>query len=208
MSESNLAAPELAAIEIEGMTRGSFLLKSALTVGAVYGTAAVSPFVTEALAQESMGDIEILNFALTLEYLEADFYKQALDLDLDSDAQAYAQEFGAHEQAHVDALTQTIEQLGGTPAEMPTFTFPLKDQASFLELAQTLEDTGVSAYNGAGPAIESKDVLTAAGQIVQIEARHAAAIRVARDEAPAPNAFDETLEMEAVLEAVQPFIKA
>ena len=144
-----------------------------------------------------MGDIEILNFALTLEYLEADFYKQALKLDLDRDARMFAQEFGEHEQAHVDALTQTIEQLGGTPAEMPTFTFPLEDQASFLELAQTLEDTGVSAYNGGGPAIESKDVLTAAGQIVQMEARHAAAIRVVRGEAPAPNAFDETLDMQA-----------
>ena len=61
MPESNLAAPELAAVEIEGMTRGSFLMKSALTVGAVYGTAAVGPFVSQALAQESMGDVEILN---------------------------------------------------------------------------------------------------------------------------------------------------
>jgi rubrerythrin len=208
MTDSNLAAPELAAVEIEGMTRGSFLMKSALTVGAVYGTAAISPFVSQAIAQESMGDIEILNFALTLEYLEADFYKQAQKLDLDKTAMTYAQEFGAHEQAHVDALTQTINDLGGTPAEMPTFKFPLKDQASFLELAQTLEDTGVSAYNGAAPAIESKDILAAAGGIVQIEARHASAIRVARNEAPAPNAFDEALEMQAVLDAVQPFIKA
>ena len=108
----------------------------------------------------------------------------------------------------MDALTQTITDLGGTPAELPTFTFPLEDEASFLELAQTLEDTGVSAYNGAGPLIESKDVLAAAGSIVQVEARHAAAIRVARDEAPAPTAFDETLDMQAVLDAVQPFIKA
>ena len=116
-----------------------------------------------------MGDVEILNFARTLEYLEADFYKQAQKLDLDETASAYAQEFGAHEQAHVEALTQTITDLGGTPAELPTFTFPLEDQASFLELAQTLEDTGVSAYNGAGPSIESKDVLAAAGSIVQVE---------------------------------------
>jgi hypothetical protein len=208
MPESNLAAPELAAVEIDGMTRGSFLMKSALTVGAVYGTAAVGPFVSQALAQDSMGDIEILNFALTLEYLEADFYKQAQKLDLDSTAQTYAQEFGAAEQAHVDALTQTIKDLGGTPVEMPAFTFPLKDQASFLELAQTLEDTGVSAYNGAGPMIESKEILGAAGSIVQVEARHAAAIRVARGETPAPNAFDESLETQAVLDAVKPFIKS
>ncbi len=208
MSETTLAAPELAAVEIDGMTRGSFLMKSTLAVGAVYGTAAVGPFVSQAFAQESMGDIEILNFALTLEYLEADFYVQAQKLDLDETAMAYAQEFGAHEQAHVDALTQTITDLGGTPAEEPKFKFPMTDQASFLELAQTLEDTGVSAYNGAGPMLESKEILAAAGSIVQIEARHAAAIRVVREEAPAPNAFDESLEMQAVLDAVQPFIKA
>ncbi|CAN5169400.1 hypothetical protein BH18ACT14_BH18ACT14_07050 [soil metagenome] len=101
-----------------------------------------------------------------------------------------------------------MTQLGGTPAEKPTFTFPMKDQASFLKLAQTLEDTGVSAYNGAGPAIKSKEVLAAAGSIVQIEGRHAAAIRLVNRDNPAPNAFDETLEMQAVLDAVQPFIKA
>jgi rubrerythrin len=208
MSDQNLATPELDAVEIEGMTRGSFLLKSAVTVGAVYGTAAVSPFVSQALAQESKGDLEILNFALTLEYLEADFYRQAQKLNLDRQARALARQFGGHEQQHVDALGQTIEQLGGTPAEKPAFTFPMKDEASFLKLAQTLEDTGVSAYNGAGPAIESKDVLTAAGQIVQVEARHAAAIRLTRNEEPAPVGFDETLDTQAVLAAVQPFIRS
>lgn len=207
MANTKLAAPELAAVEIQGLTRGSFLMKSALTVGAVYGTAAVSPYVAQALAQ-SEGDVEILNFALTLEYLEADFYRQALELDLSGDVQTFAEDFGAHEQAHVDALTQTIEKLGGTPAEEPTFSFPMKDEASFLKLAQTLEDTGVSAYNGAAPMIESKEVLAAAGQIVQIEGRHAAAIRLQRNENPAPEAFDETLEMQAVLDAVKPFIKA
>jgi len=66
----------------------------------------------------------------------------------------------------------------------------------------------VSAYNGAAPAIESTDVLAAAGSIVQIEARHAAAIRLQRGEAPAPAAFDEALTDQAVLDAVQPFIQA
>jgi rubrerythrin len=207
MIDTKNAAPELAAIQIEGMTRSSFVLKSALTVGAVYGTTMVSPFVRQAFAQGG-GDVEILNFALTLEYLETDFYEKAMRLKLDSELMDIATEFGAHEAEHVEALAATIEKLGGTPVKKPTFTFPLENQASFLKLAQTLEDTGVGAYNGAGPMIESKEVLGAAGSIVQIEARHAAAIRLKNKTQPAPAAFDKAIEMQAVLDAVKPFIKA
>jgi len=168
----------------------------------------VSPFVRQAFAQSSMGDVDILNFALTLEYLEADFYKKGLALDLGAEAKELATLLGDHEQQHVETLKGTISDLGGTPVESPTFKFPITNLASFLELAQTLEDTGVSAYNGAAPAIESKDVLGAAGAIVQIEARHAAAIRLLRKETPAPNAFDETMDEAAVLAAVKPLIAA
>jgi rubrerythrin len=207
MIDTKNAAPELAAIQIDGMTRSSFVLKSALTVGAVYGTTMVSPFVRQAFAQGG-GDVEILNFALTLEYLEADFYEKAMKLNLEGELMDIATEFGAHEAEHVEALVATIEKLGGTPVQKPTFTFPLENQASFLKLAQTLEDTGVGAYNGAGPMIESKEILGAAGSIVQIEARHAAAIRLKNKAEPAPAAFDKAIEMQAVLDAVKPFIKA
>ena len=204
-SNATLAVPELADIEIHGVTRGSFILKSALAAGAVYGAAAIGPFVGAALAQTG-GDVDILNFALTLEYLEADFYTKAQALGLNAEAMKLAKEFGENETAHVEALVATITKLGGTPAAKPTFTFPLAKPADFGKLAQTLEDTGVSAYNGAAPAIESKEVLAAAGSIVQIEARHAAAIRLFNGENPSPVAFDETLEMQAVLDAVKPFV--
>jgi rubrerythrin len=208
MSQSKYAAPDLAAVEIEGLSRGAFIMKSAFAIGAVYGTAAVGPFVGQAFAQSGGGDVDILNFALTLEYLEADFYRRGQALGLSGDVKEIAAEFGNHEQQHVDALTQTIEKLGGKPAAMPKFAFPMTDEASFLKLAQTLEDTGVSAYNGAAPSIESKEVLAAAGSIVQIEARHAARIRLQNKDNPAPNAFDEALEMQDVLAAVKPFIKS
>lgn len=208
MSQSKYAAPDLAAVEIEGMSRGAFVMKSALAVGAVYGTAAVGPFVGQAFAQSGGGDVDILNFALTLEYLEADFYRRGQALGLSGDVKGIAAEFGDHEQQHVDALTQTIEELGGKPAAMPKFAFPMTDEASFLKLAQTLEDTGVSAYNGAAPSIESKEVLAAAGSIVQIEARHAARIRLQNKSNPAPKAFDEALEMQDVLAAIKPLIKS
>ncbi|MCW3041123.1 MAG: hypothetical protein JWM31_3028 [Solirubrobacterales bacterium] len=199
-------APELEQIHVGSMTRSSFLLKSALTVGTVAGAGAVGPFVSSALAQAN-GDIDILNFALTLEYLETRFYKTAMGLNLTGDAKKYAKDFAADEQEHVNALVGTIKKLGGTPAAKPTFQFGITDQASFLKLAQTLEDTGVSAYNGAGPLLKNKDLLAAAGSIVQIEARHAAAIRLVNGANPSPDAFDKSLDKNAVLKAVTPLIK-
>jgi hypothetical protein len=82
----------------------------------------------------------------------------------------------------------------------------MTDQKTFLKLAQTLEDTGVSAYNGAGPAIKSKEVLGAAGSIVQVEARHAAVIRMLNGQLPAPDAFDHSLDTAQVQKLVMPFI--
>jgi Ferritin-like domain len=207
MSDSKLAVPELGGVEVHGITRGSFMLKGALAASAVYGATTVGPFVSRALAQGG-GDVDIVNFALTLEYLEADFYKKGQSLGLSSAVMKLAKEFGDAETQHVDALTQTVKKLGGTPAKKPTFTFPIKDERSFLKLAQTLEDTGVAAYNGAAPQIQSKDVLGAAGSIVQIEARHAAAIRLQRSQPPAPGAFDGTKSKDDVLKAVKPLIKA
>jgi len=208
MADSKLAAPELEAVEIHSMSRSSFIVRGALAAGAVYGASTVAPFVSQALAQGGGGDVAILNFALTLEYLEADFYKKAQGLNLSGDAKKYAKEFGDVEQQHVDALTAAIKNAGATPVAKPKFTFPITDQKSFLKLAQVLEDTGVGAYNGAGPAIQDKAILAAAGSIVQVEARHAGLIRLLNGVLPAPNAFDKTLDKGAVLKAVKPLIKA
>jgi rubrerythrin len=202
------AAPELGAIEVSGLTRSSFLVRGALAAGSVYGAGAVGGFVTQAFAQGGGGDLDILNFALTLEYLEAAFYKDGISRGkLGSAAKKLATEIGDHETQHVAALTQTIKQLGGKPVAAPKVAFPFTDEKSFLKLAQVFEDTGVSAYNGAAPAIRSKDVLGAAGSIVQVEARHAAAIRLMNGAKASPAAFDPTLGKAQVLKAVKPFIK-
>jgi hypothetical protein len=207
MSSTNQAAPELGGIEVHGLTRGSFIVRGALATGSLYGAGAVGGFVSRAFAQGG-GDVDILNFALTLEYLEAAFYKAGLAKGkLSGQAKKYATEFGDQEQQHVDAITQTIKKLGGKPVAAPKVAFPFTDEASFLKLAQVFEDTGVAAYNGAAPMISSKDVLGAAGSIVQIEARHAAAIRSLNGKDPSPAAFDPTLSMQQVLKAVKPFIK-
>ena len=212
MTSSRLVAPELATIEVHGLTREAFLLRATLAAGATYGAMSATPYITRALAQEGGGDVDILNFALTLELLEADFYTNGLKQvkGLSGDEKKLATELRDNENEHVDALTATIEKLGGTPAKKPTFDFggAFASRAAFLKTANVLEDTGVSAYNGAAPAIESGEVLGAAGSIVQVEARHAALVRLARGKEPAPLAFDKTSEMAEVLKAVMPFIKA
>ncbi|MEA2436528.1 MAG: hypothetical protein QOF65_1084 [Thermoleophilaceae bacterium] len=193
---------------MSGLTRSAFIARGAIATGSLYGAGAVGGYVTRALAQSGAGDIEIVNFALTLEYLEAAFYKEGLaKAGLSGQAKKLAKEIGDHENQHVAALTSTVKQLGGKPAAVPMVAFPFKDQASFLKLAQVFEDTGVSAYNGAAPMIKSKEVLGAAGSIVQVEARHAAAIRLLNGANPSPAAFDPTLSKYQVLKAVKPFIK-
>jgi hypothetical protein len=206
-----LKTPELAAVEVDveggDLSRGDVILKGALAAGAIYGSAMVSPFVRRALAMSESGDVGILNFALTLEYLEAKFYAEAKGrAKASGELKSLVSLLAEDEQQHVEALTATVKKLGGKPVAEPRFNFDYSDTAGFLKLAQTFEDTGVSAYNGAGPMIKSKEVLAAAGGIVQVEARHAAAIRLQNEEEPAPAAFDSPLSEQQVLKAVEPFI--
>jgi rubrerythrin len=200
--------PELAAVEIEGTERSDVLMKGALAAGAIFGLGAISPFVKAAMgANGGKGDVEILNYALTLEYLESAFYAEALKkAGLKGDLKQLVTTLSTDEDAHVKALTQTIKDLGGKPVKAPKVEFPYSDTAGFTKLAETIENVGVSAYNGAAPMIKSKDVLEAAGSIVQVEARHAAAIALQNGSQPAPDAFDKTMTQAQVLKAVQPFL--
>lgn len=188
-------------------TRSEVLAKGALAVGSIYGALAVGPYVRRALGASGGGDVEILNFALTLEYLEAKFYAEAKSrVRADKELMSLIDLLAEDEQQHVDALAATVKQLGGKPVMEPKFNFPYSGTAGFLKLAQTLEDTGVSAYNGAAPMLKSKEVLAAAGGIVQVEARHAAAIRLQNGDEPAPVAFDPPLDEKQVLKAIEPLL--
>ncbi len=204
------ASPELAHLEVGGMTRSSFILRGALATGAALGASAVTPFVSRALAATGGGDAEIVNFALTLEYLESDFYNvKGRQVGLRGTARSYARLFGEEEQDHVQALATVVKQLGGKPVRKPTFVFPVSSQSSFLALASVLENTGVGAYNGAAPSLQSRQVLAAAGSIVQIEARHAAAIDLLLGNSPTPTGgFDVPLTKAEVLAKAGPLIKA
>lgn len=210
MSNDRTVTP-LAAVEVVedsgDLSRAEVILKGALAAGAAYGALAVGPYVRRALAASGAGDVDILNFALTLEYLESAFYKEAKQrAGATGDLKQLIALLAKDEKEHVSALVGTIKRLGGKPVAEPKFDFPYEGTTGFLELAQTFEDTGVSAYNGAAPMIESKEVLAAAGSIVQVEARHAAAIRLRNGEEPAPDAFDPSLDEAQVLKAVEPFL--
>lgn len=208
MTQSPNPSPELAAVEVEGVTRSSFILRGALAASAVYGASAVAPFVSSAFAAGTT-DVDILNFALTLEYLETDFYKvKSKTVGLSGPAKALVSTIGDQEAEHVAALTKAISAAGGKPVASPKFVFPVTNQAGFLKLAYTLENVGVGAYNGAGPMISNKAYLAAAGSIVQVEARHAAAIALLTGGKITPNgAFDKPLTMTQVLAAAGPLIK-
>jgi rubrerythrin len=207
-----LIHPELAAVDvIDGsdgdLSRGEVILKGALAAGAIYGTLMVAPFVRSAFAAGGTSDVDILNFALTLEYLESTFYEEAKKrVKASGELKKLLPLLASDEKQHVEALAGTIKKLGGKPVSEPKFNFEYNNTEEFLKLAETFENTGVSAYNGAAPSIKSKEVLGAAGSIVQVEARHAAAIALQNGQEPAPSAFDPILEEKQVLKAVEPFI--
>jgi hypothetical protein len=209
MTNPKMASPELGAVEVHGINRATFILRGALTAGAVYGATAVGPYVSNAFAASGTGDVDILNFALTLEYLETDFYKtKGKSVGLSGQAKSLASMFGDEEAEHVAALTKAISGAGGKPVKKPTFSFPVTDQASFLKLAYVLENTGVGAYNGAGPSLMNKAYLAAAGSIVQVEARHAASIALLTGSMITPDgAFDKPLSKKQVLAKAGPLIK-
>jgi rubrerythrin len=177
-------------------------------------------------AASAMGDndsdLKVLNYALTLELLEADFYAKVIDSGLVKDRATVdiAKKFGAPEQEHVDALTATIKKLGGKPVSAPKTKFePTLDKGlkAVLETAATVENLGAAAYLGQAGNIKSKEVLAAALAIHSVEARHAAALNIlvgrgfgdgkgGLEGALPDGAFGKPMDEAAVLAAVKPFL--
>jgi len=173
-------------------------------------------------AKSNASDLEILNYALTLEYLEAEFYDGVIASGLVKDPKvvSIAKKFGASEQEHVDALTATIKKLGGKPVAKPRTNFgPTLDKGlkAVLEAAADVENLGAAAYLGQAGRIKNKEVLAAALAIHSVEARHAAALNILVGRgfgsgngglkgALPDGAFGKPMDMKSVLAAVQPFL--
>ena len=159
-------------------------------------------------AEFGKGDVGILNYALTLEYLETAFYADVVKSGLFKGADlATIRKFGQEEAEHVEALTQAVKSLGGKPAPEPKTEFPLKSAKSVLELAGTVENLGAAAYLGQAANIESPEVLASALAIHSVEGRHAAALNTLLGESITPDgAFAVPADVPTVLKSVEPFI--
>jgi len=159
-------------------------------------------------AQFGKGDVGILNYALTLEYLETAFYADVVKSGLFKGAELAAiEKFGQEEAEHVSALTQAVKQLGGMPAPKPKTEFPLKNAKSVVELAGTVENLGAAAYLGQAANIKSPEVLASALAIHSVEGRHAATLNTMLGKSITPDgAFAKPADAKTVLKSVEPFI--
>ena len=200
---------------VAGDTRAAFFRKAAVGGGAVLTSGAIMGMLPELslAAPSKKQDLQILNYALTLEYLEAAFYKEAVDSGALSGAVLdFAKIVNQDEQTHVTALRQTIKGLGGKAVKSPKFDFQgsNKDSDKFLATAFVLENTGVRAYLGQVTRIKSNKILRAAASIVTVEARHSGAVAVLLNQSPfsgeksiSPSgAFDRASSIKTILKEV------
>jgi rubrerythrin len=177
----------------------------------------------ERKVDDDTSDLDVLNYALTLEHLESAFYREGLETFSDDELMnaevlsefgeqvrmavpEHLQTAGAHEAAHVDALSATVQDLGGTPVEEATYDFGYETPSEFFAVAMALENTGVAAYKGAAPTVSNDDVFAAAIGIHSVEARHAAFLNELNGEVPFPDAVDEAMTMDEVTEIAGQFI--
>jgi rubrerythrin len=183
---------------------------------AAKGTAASSS------TSDNASDLKIVNYALTLEYIEAEFYKQVGESGLIKDKAVLeiAKKFGESEQEHVDGLKAAAKALGGSPVAAPKTNFEptlKKGLKHVLETAATVENLGAAAYLGQAAKIKSKEILASALQIHSVEARHAAALNIlvgrgfgdgkgGLEGALPDGPFGKPMDMAAVLAAAKPFL--
>jgi rubrerythrin len=172
------------------------MFKHLSNTGMKMAVAAVPLFLGTALNKayaQSSAVPDILNYALTLEYLEDEFYKMGLAASglIPENRKAIFEQISQHENAHVGFLKAVLGQLSATPVDKPNFDFTASgnfadvftNYQTFLALSQAFEDTGVRAYKGrAGELLGNATVLTAALQIHSVEARHASMVRRLRAE--------------------------
>ncbi|KAI9786356.1 MAG: hypothetical protein M1816_008017 [Peltula sp. TS41687] len=185
-----------------------------LTAALAAGISTASPIEKRQL---KVTDVLVLNYALTLEFLERKFYREGLanytreefiDAGFEDPFYSNLKVIAYDEETHVDFLTKAIIAAGATPVKEATYAFGVTDAKSFVALSSVLEGVGVSAYLGAAASIMEKAYLTAAGTILTVEARHSAYIRSQLGEQPFPAPFDTPLGFNEVFSLAAGFIKS
>jgi rubrerythrin len=188
---------------------GAFVL-AACGSGKKAASTAAAPSSTSSTSTSpgAAGDLAILNYALTLEYLETEFYSKVVSAGLFSGkVGALINDFGRQEATHVEALKGAVQKLGGTPATKPKGKFPISSASQVAQLAYTVENLGASAYLGQAANINSPEVLASALAIHTVEARHAATLGTLVKKSVTPQgAFATPADMSTVLAAVKPFL--
>jgi rubrerythrin len=171
-------------------------------------TAAATTATTSTASASTTGDVAILNYALTLEYLEREFYAKVVASGFFSGKVAnLIKEFGSQEATHVEALKGAVSKMGGTPAANPNGKFPITSATQVVGLAYTVENLGASAYLGQAGNIQSPEVLATALAIHSVEARHAATLGTLVKKSLTPDgAFAKPADMSMVLAAIKPFL--
>jgi len=162
------------------------------------------------LAQYGPGDLGVLNYALTLEYIETSFYTAALRTGRVTGRTAKLfNQFNAEESAHIGVLTAAVRKLGGKPPTAPKTIFPLDTQEMILSTASQLETVGAGAYLGQLDVIQSKSVLATALSIHTVEGRHAATLNQLLGHSPTPDgAFGRPITATDVQRQIQTFLGA
>ena len=224
MTEGNKTGAPANALPAQGgpLSRKRFLAGSAAALAG--GALLAVPGMAKAhTTPEPPTDVDVLNYALTLEHLEYAFYRDGL-MKFGEGEFENARVFDGlgrylrrrahenfvrirnHEKTHVDTLISVITSLGGEPVPEATYNFretAFTSVAKFVSVAQFLENTGVSAYDGAIAHIEAAKLLTAGATIATVEARHASYLNLLNRDVPFPDAFDEPVAPRAICEAVQ-----
>jgi rubrerythrin len=188
---------------------GAFMLAACGSSSSSSSTkTAAATTASTATTASATGDIAILNYALTLEYLESEFYSKVLAAKLFSGKVGELLEtFGSQEDSHVTALKAAVMKLGGTPAQNPNGKFPITSATQVAQLAYTVENLGAAAYLGQAAKIQSPEVLASALAIHSVEARHAATLGTLVKKSVTPQgAFATPADMSTVLAAVKPFL--
>jgi hypothetical protein len=200
------AATSLAAF-IAACGGSSSSSSSAAGTSSTAGTSSSAAVAATSSSSTPSGDLAIVNYALTLEYLESQFYAKVIKSGLFHGKNlSVIKTFGAEESAHVAALHKVASSMG-TPAAKPTGKFPIQSAAQVTSLAATVENLGAAAYLGQAGNIKSKEILAAALAIHSIEARHAATLNLLLKKSPTlDGAFAKPASMSEVLAAVKPFI--